>query len=65
MSVALDDVFSIVNRCSLSKGLENSEDERDSGAVDRTRTGDLFLGKETLYQLSYYRGHRLLYTKTG
>ncbi len=25
------------------------------GAVDQIRTGDLFLGKEALYQLSYYR----------
>lgn len=25
------------------------------GAVDRAQTGDLLLGKETLYQLSYYR----------
>ncbi len=29
------------------------------GAVNQIRTGDLFLGKEALYQLSYYReqGH--------
>lgn len=25
------------------------------GAVNQIRTGDLFLGKEALYQLSYYR----------
>ena len=25
-------------------------------AVDRIRTGDLFLGKEAFYQLNYYRG---------
>ncbi len=25
------------------------------GAVNQIRTGDLLLGKETLYQLSYYR----------
>jgi hypothetical protein len=24
-------------------------------AVDRTRTGDIFVGNEVLYQLSYYR----------
>lgn len=28
------------------------------GAVNQIRTGDLLLGKETLYQLSYYREHR-------
>ena len=27
------------------------------GAVNQIRTGDLLLGKETLYQLSYYREH--------
>lgn len=26
-----------------------------SGAVDRTRTGDLHLGKVTFYQLNYHR----------
>ena len=28
------------------------------GAVERARTVDLLLGKETLYQLSYYRDLR-------
>jgi hypothetical protein len=28
---------------------------RVHGAVDRIRTGDLILGKDALYQLSYYR----------
>ena len=28
------------------------------GAVNQIRTGDLLLGKETLYQLSYYREQR-------
>lgn len=28
------------------------------GAVNQIRTGDLFLGKEALYQLSYYREQR-------
>src|SRR3972149_3845873 len=34
-----------------------------SGATDRTRTGDLLLGKETLYQLTYCRVQR--YYKGG
>jgi hypothetical protein len=38
---------------------EKTPDKLESfrGAVDQIRTGDLFLGKEALYQLSYYRSN--------
>ena len=33
-----------------------------SGAADRARTGDLFLGKETFYQLNYTRSSNIAFS---